>query len=68
MYADPFWLTLEILLARVRQRARAAAAGDAEAGGLTVEWILIVAALAVVAIAAGAFIAAKVRSEEAKIP
>lgn len=55
MYPDPLWLAVTYLWGRARQRARAALAGDPEAGILTLEWVVIAGILVAAAVAVGFF-------------
>jgi hypothetical protein len=68
LFTDPLWLPAAYLLALARQRARAVHASNAESGGLSLEWIIIVGIVCAAAIAAGVVFVSRLQAAEAKIP
>jgi heme/copper-type cytochrome/quinol oxidase subunit 2 len=68
MYPDPLWFYITYMCGRVRQRVRAARAGQPESGALTLEWLVIAFVIVTVALAALAFFRSKVKTYENKIP
>ncbi len=65
---DTAWTTVRYLAGRVQGRIRAARAGDPESGALTLEWIIIAAAIALAAVGAVAFFASEVTKYTSKLP
>jgi hypothetical protein len=53
---------------RARQRLRAVLGGDSESGALTLEWIIIAAAIAIAAVGAVAFFAVEVTKYTNQLP
>ncbi len=49
---DTSWAAVRYLVGRVQERIRAACAGNPESGALTLEWIIIAAAIALAAVGA----------------
>jgi hypothetical protein len=65
---SPFLFCVSYLIARARQRAQSARAGQPESGALSLEWIVIAGILVVAAVAAGAFFTSQISTWESKIP
>jgi Flp pilus assembly pilin Flp len=65
---DTSWTAVRCLIGRAQARIRAARAGDPESGALTLEWIIIAAAIALAAVGAVAFFATEVTKYTNKLP
>jgi hypothetical protein len=65
---DTPWAAVRFLVRRARQRIRAVCAGDPESGALTLEWIIIAAAIAIAAVGAVAFFAVEVTKYTNQLP
>jgi hypothetical protein len=62
------WLTLTYLTDRVSGRIQAVREGDPESGAVTLEWIIIAVALAVIAATATGLFVASVNKQTSKLP
>jgi Flp pilus assembly pilin Flp len=65
---DTSWTVVRYLIGRVHARINAARAGDPESGALTLEWIIIAAAIALAAVGAVAFFATEVNKYTKQLP
>jgi hypothetical protein len=65
---EPMWLAVSYLLGKARRRVRAALDGHPESGALTLEWLVIAGILVAAAVVAGAFLTAKIKQWESKVP
>ncbi len=65
---DTSWAAARFLIGRAQQRIRAVFAGDPESGALTLEWIIIAAAIAIAAVGAVAFFAVEVTKYTNQLP
>jgi Flp pilus assembly pilin Flp len=65
---DTSWTAVRYLMGRVQERIRAARAGDPESGALTLEWIIIAAAIALAAVAAVAIFGNEITKYTKQLP
>jgi Flp pilus assembly pilin Flp len=65
---DTSWTAVRYLMRRVQERIRAARAGDPESGALTLEWIIIAAAIALAAVAAVAIFGNEITKYTKQLP
>jgi hypothetical protein len=62
------WTVVRYLVGRAQERLRTVSARDPEAGALTLEWIIIAAAIAIAAVGAVAFFAVEVTKYTNQLP
>ena len=67
MYNDPFVVAITYLVGRIWPRASFARESDPEAGGLSLEWIVIASLLTIAAAAVGLFISTKITAWEGNV-
>jgi hypothetical protein len=65
---DNEWTMIRYLVGWVQARVRSVRDGDPQSGALTLEWIIIAVALALIAGIAVAVFVSKVKADDAKLP
>lgn len=65
---DTEWMTLRYLVGWVQARVRSVSEGDSESGALTLEWVIIAAAIAIAAVGAVFIFGTEVTKYTSKLP
>lgn len=65
---DTEWMTLRYLVGRVQARVRSVREGGSESGALTLEWVIIAAAIAIAAVGAVFIFGNEVTKYTSKLP